>query len=130
MSSEALRNLELALEPVYPSLVLDIEPGKLDVNARVYQGAEPFDQIESVDVTVSVARNLLAKASRLCIDGDEVDELQFATQLEALERGNPYVEPSPPTASVDDVVDFINAELTLADTVCVQIGEARWIVGG
>lgn len=121
-----LQQLEQALEPVYPALVLDIEPGKLDVNARVYQGAEPFDQIESIDVTVSVARNLLAKASRLCIDGDEADELQFVTQLEALERG----QPEPPTCTVNDVVDFVNAELQLADTVVVQIGEAKWRVAG
>jgi hypothetical protein len=127
--SDALRKLELALEPVHPALVLDIEAGKLEVNARVYQGDEPFDVIESVDVTVNVARTLISRSARLCIDGDEASLEAFNATLTALEGGvvvKPYTDA--PTCTIDDVTDFIRAEMQLTETVLVQIGEARWRV--
>lgn len=40
------------------------------------------------------------------------------------------LDADPPTCMLADVIDFVQAELQKADTVVVQIGEAKWRVVG
>lgn len=127
--NDIARQLEQALEAIYPTLVLDIEYGKLDVNAIVYQSVEPFDVTDTFTISPSLARTHIDKASRLQLAGEEVDPNVFNAVLTAMEGGVPVQDPDrPPSASIGDIVDAIHSELQLTDPVIVQIGEARWRV--
>lgn len=82
-----LQQLQQALEPTHPSLVLCIEPESAEVDAVVYQGDEPFDVTHTFRLTPSAARAYLGIATRLVIDSDEAEVDRFNMQLDELDAG-------------------------------------------
>lgn len=112
MSSGALRELDLLLEPVHPSLVLDIESGKNDVTATVVQGDEPFEVVADFELAPSVAKSYATKASRLCINGDEaeLDAFLLATDQMPLSI-DPAKATDLPSCTLTDFIERVQPDI-------------------
>jgi hypothetical protein len=129
MTSDALAELMRELEPEYPQLVLAVEPSSLYVMAYVYSADGDMGPRYSVELTTSVARQLMPKAGILQVGGDAVEPASFELTLNALDRGETILDPDlPPTATIHDVVDFILTEAKSNEFVTVKVGNAVWRV--